>query len=332
MRCSFTFRILIVIVFAGLSQAFAAEVVDRIAAVINDEAITARELDERVRMALALSQIKDSVEVRKRIVPQVMRKMIDERLTMQEAKRLKLNVSQKEVDDYTRSLEQQNHLPAGTLVSELGKLSIPAAAMRQQFAADITWQRLTLGLFQSSIKVSDEEINERLELIASRMGKPEYMMADILLLVDSPAQEEQTKELGDRLLEQLREGAPFPVLAQQFSQSASASNGGNLGWIADGGIDDDLFAVAQNMTPGTVSKLVRGSDGYHILALINRRIAGTGIAGADADVVFSQMVLPVPAKDAPPKNVLLSKAETLMRDVKSCDEFEAKGRKESQTM
>ena len=331
MRFTHVIRFVALLFLVGLPAAHAAEVVDRIAAVINDDAITVRELDERVLMAMALSQLKDSVEVRKRVMPQVMRKMIDERLTMQEAKRLKVNVSAKEVDENIRLVEKQNHLPTGSLISELGRFGVPDAALREQFAADIAWQRLSIGLFQASVKVSDEEITERLELIASRMGKPEYMVADILLLVEKPAQEEQTRGLGDRLLEQLKEGAPFPVLASQFSQSASAGNGGNLGWISDGGMDEDLFAIVKDLTPGTVSKVVRGSDGYHILALIARRIAGTGVAGSDANIVYSNMVLPVPTKDAPPKNVLLSKADMLVRGVKSCDEFEAKGRKEAAT-
>jgi len=331
MRWIHPFRLLVVLIILGLPHAHAAEAVDRIAAVINDEAITVRELDERVRMAMVLSQLKDSVEVRKRVVPQVMRKMIDEHLTIQEAKRYKLNVTAKDVDDQIRMVEKQNNLPSGALISELGKFGIPAAALRQQFLADITWQRLSLGMFQPSIKVSDEEIAERLELIADRMGKPEYMVGDILLLVDSPAQEDQVRGLGDRLLEQLKEGAPFPVLASQFSQGPSANNGGNLGWISEGGIDDDQFAIVKDLTPGTVSKLVRGSDGYHILAVISRRVAGTGIPGSDATIVFSKMILPVPAKDGPPKNVLLSKADVLVRGLKTCDDFEAKGRKEGAT-
>ncbi len=331
MRWTRTLRLLIALVVVGLPHAFAAEAVDRIAAVINDDAITVRELDERVRMAMALSQLKDSVEVRKRVVPQVLRKMIDEHLTLQEAKRYKLNVTAKEVDDQIHLIEKQNNLPEGTLITELGKFGVPAAALRQQFLADLTWQRLTLGIFQSSVKVSDEEVTERLELIANRLGKPEYMVGDIMLLVDSPAQEDQTKSLGERLLEQLKEGAPFPVLASQFSQAPSANNGGNLGWISDGGMDDDQFSVIQTLTPGTVSKLVRSSDGYHILALISRRVAGTGIAGSDAILTFSKMILPIPTKDSPPKNVLLSKADVLVRGLKSCEEFEAKGRKEGAT-
>jgi peptidyl-prolyl cis-trans isomerase SurA len=52
------------------------------------------------------------------------------------------------------------------------------------------------------------------------------------------------------------------------------------------------------------------------------------MSGAESTVTYSKMILPIPAKDAPPKNVLISKADTLLRGLKSCDAFEAKGKKE----
>ena len=320
-----TFAALII----GLSTGQAAEVVDRIAAIINDEAITVRDLDERVRMAIVLSQFKDTAEVRKRIIPQVLRKMIDEHLTLQEAKRFKINVSSNEVEDTIHLVEKQNGIPEGGLSSELTRAGIQTEALRDQFLADITWQHITSGMFQNTFKVSDDEVTERLETIAAHRGQLEYMVADILLLVDTPAQEEQTRNLGERLIEQLKEGAPFPVLASQFSQASTASNGGNMGWVYEGSIDDDLFNVVKTLTPGTVTKLIRAGDGFHIMALINRRIAGTGVPGSEADVVLSQMVLPIPAQNAPPKNILLTKAMQLVRGVKTCDEFERLGRKEA---
>jgi len=325
-----------IIFFAALFLAAAcrphygfAEDADRIAAVINDDVITMRELDERVRMSMALSQIKDSVDARKRVVTQTLQKMIDERLIMQDAKRLKVSTPSKEVDEYISQLEKQNNMAEGALARELGKIGVSAAAIREQFTADMTWQRLSHSMFMPSIKITDNEISERLQIIAGRLGKPEYMVADIFLQVDSPSQREQTKNLGDRLLEQLRAGAPFPVLASQFSQAPSASNGGNLGWISEGGVDDELFAVIKEMSPGTASKLIPTTEGFHILALISRRVAGTGVPGSESTIVFSKMVLPVPAKDPPSKAVLFSKVEALVGGIKDCDAFDAKGKKEA---
>ena len=331
MRWTHKIAMVLAAALISVTAAHAVEMVDRIAAVVNEDAITVRDLEERVRMAMFLSQLKDSAEVRKRVIPQILRKMIDEHLILQEAKKFKITVNAAEVDNSIHMVERQNNIPEGALIKELTHAGIAPEALRDQFTADLTWQRLSAGTMQNAFRVADDEVKERLNVIAAQMGKPEYMVADILLLVDNPSQEDQVRNLGERLIEQLQAGAPFPVLASQFSQAPSASNGGNMGWINEGSIDDELFAIVKDMTPGTVTKLLRAADGYHIMALVNRRIAGTGIPGSDATITFSQMLLPVPTVDAPPKNVLLSKAALLVRGVKNCDEFEAVGRKEAAT-
>lgn len=311
-----------------VDAAQAAESVDRIVAVVNDDAITMRELDERVRMALLMAHVQDNVEVRKRTLPQVLRKMIDERLTLQDAKRYKVNAAPGEIDASIRQIEGNNGMPEGALLKELNNHGISTATLRGLLAAEITWVHLSQGLFQNSAKIGDEEINDRLEMIAAQLGKPEFNLAEIFLAVDSPSQDEQARSLGERLIEQLREGAPFQVLASQFSQSASASNGGVMGWVSSGSIDDDLFNAVQTMTPGSYSGLIRTGDGYHILALIQRRISGAGIPGAESTLTFAQMILPIPA-NGPPKASLFGKAAGVVKDIKSCDGFVAQGHKEA---
>ncbi len=306
----------------------AAESADRIVAVVNDDAITMRELDERVRMALLMAHVQDSVEVRKRTLPQILRKMIDERLTMQDAKRYKVTANPGEVEASIHQVESNNGMPDGSLLKELSKHGISPDTMRGLLAAEITWVHLSQGLFQGSAKVGDEEINDRLEMLASQLGKPEFNLAEIFLAVDNPSQDEQAKSLGERLIEQLHEGAPFQVLASQFSQSASASNGGLVGWVTPGSIDDDLMRVVETMAPGSYSNLIRTGDGYHILALVQRRIIGTGVPGAQSTLTFAQMVLPVPP-NGPPKSSLFSKATTLVKGANTCDDFLARGRKEA---
>ncbi len=89
-----------------------AQQIDRIAAVVNDDIISNRDLEERTRMALALSHLPDTLETRRRVVPQVLRKMIDEHLQMQEAKRLKIALTDKEIDDGIAMIEAEQTITA----------------------------------------------------------------------------------------------------------------------------------------------------------------------------------------------------------------------------
>ncbi len=304
-----------------------AQQVDRIAAVVNDEIISNRDLEQRTEMALALSHLPDTLETRRRVVPQVLRKMIDEQLQMQEAKRLKISLTKKEVDNGIAMIERQNGMPPGGMARQLAAAGVEMQLVRQQITADLTWMRVAASELQRNIHISDEEINDRLEIIKEQRGKPEFLLDEIFLPVDKPAQDEQMHTLGDRLIQQLRQGAPFPVLANQFSQSPTAANGGSLGWVSDGMIDDRLFKAISTLPPGQITPLLRISDGYHILGLVRRRIAGSGGIDPNATVTLAQLVLPLPASGGPSKDALVARAMQITQGAPSCDAFEEVGRK-----
>ncbi len=303
-----------------------AQEMDRIAAVINDDIVSIRELDGRVRMALAFSNLPDNQDSRRRVIPQVLRKMIDERLQMQESARLKISLGSGELENGIAMIEQQNRLPKGGLLGRLQAQGVDPQLVREQIRADMTWMRLTGRVLQSQIRVGDEEINDRMEIIKERQGKPEYLLAEIQLPVDNPNQDNDARQLGERLAEQLRQGAPFQALASQFSRAPSAANGGTMGWLALDALDDEYRDAVQNLTKGQITPLIRSGTGYAILAMIDQRIAGQTANPDDAQVVVGTMTLPVPA-GAPPKQELMGRAANLVAQAKSCSDLEAIAKK-----
>ncbi len=305
-----------------------AQSVDRIAAVVNDDIITLQELEGRVRMALAFSGIPDSVDARRRVAPQVLRKVIDEKLQMQEANRLKISLSAAEVEQGIGLIEQQNRMPKGALLGGLARVGVDSQLAREQIRADLTWLRVSARVLQPQVKVGEEEINDRLETIKERQGRPEYLAAEIVLPVDNPAQEDETRALGERLVEQLKSGAPFAALARQFSRAPTASGGGSMGWLSEGAMDEELVTPLASLSKGQFSPLIRTSSGFVILMLADSRIAGQTANPDDATVTLSQVVLPVPTgRDAPPKQELLSRAAQLTSQARSCADLEDIGRK-----
>lgn len=329
MLTRFTAALLAFLACAGcLAPPAGAQEVDRIAAVVNDEIVSIQDIEARTRMALVMSNLPDNIENRRRVVPQVIRKMIDERLQLQEATRLKISVNPAEVDNGIATVERQNRMPPGSLLSELRKSGIDPQAVREQIKADLAWIKVGSRLLQPTVRIGEEEIDDRLEGLKARQGRPEYLVGEIFLAVDAPRQEEEARNLGDRLIEQLRTGAPFAALARQFSQSPTAANGGQMGWVGDGQLEEDLNAVLAQMKPGTISKAIRSSSGYHILALVDRRIAGATGAAGETMVSLAQVVFPIPrGKDAPPRQALAARAVEMTEPAKNCDELEAIGRR-----
>jgi peptidyl-prolyl cis-trans isomerase SurA len=302
-----------------------AQEVDRIAAVVNDEIISVQDVDMRARLALIMSKLPDTIDARRRVVPQVIRKMIDERLQMQEAGRLKISLTTAELDNAIANLERQNRMNKGQLIGQLQQTGIDPEAVRAQIRADVTWMKLSSRVLLPAVRIGEEEINDRLETIKSRQGLPEFLVSEIFLAVDSPRQDEEAHRLADRLLEQLRSGTPFPALAGQFSQSPTAASGGSMGWVAEGALEDELNAILARMQPGTISSPIRTANGYTILALADRRIAGAQTA-ADTTIELSQILFPVPPKDGPPRAVLVQKAADISRGARNCTELENLGK------
>ncbi len=80
-------------------------------------------------------------------------------------------------------------------------------------------------------EISDEEVDEALKRAKEDANEPENRVAEIYLAVDTPAQDDQVRALAERLTQQMHQGARFSAIARQFSQSATAAVGGDIGWV-----------------------------------------------------------------------------------------------------
>lgn len=316
----------LILLLSAVAVPASAQEVDRIAAVVNEDVISIRDLDARLKLAITVSGLADNIENRRRAVPQVLRKMVDERLQMQEAGRLKISVSSEEIARSLSNVEVQNHMPPGSLLPSLVKQGVDPDAVKDQVRADIAWVKLIMRSLQPTIRVGEDEITERIEAVRQQVGRPEYMLAEIFLPVENPTQEEEARKLGERLVEQLRAGAPFAALARQFSQSGSAANGGMLGWGSEEMLDDEVRDAAVRLEKGQISPLVRSTSGYAILSLLDKRVKGAEVQ-TDGKVSLVQVFFPMPPAGGPPVGQLAAKAAEMTGSMRSCAEMEELGRK-----
>ncbi len=249
------------------------EATERVAASVNQDAVTIHDLDARVRLGLLAGNLPDTQDNRRRLGPEVLRRLIDERLETQEATRLKVAVSEGEVGAGMSDIERQNHMQAGQLGSYLESHGIDPQTLRDQIRSQLVWGRLMRQALLPSIRIGEEEIDTRLQQMKEGLDKPAYLAADIYLPVEDPARDGEVHQLADSLVEQLAAGAPFSGLAQQFSQSG-ASAGGDLGWISPGMLDDQLMDALSKLEVRHATPPIRTRDGYHILLLRDKHAAG----------------------------------------------------------
>lgn len=270
----------------------------RILAVVNDEPISAFDLNQRLDFIIRLSNLKDTEKTRRALAPRVLRTLIDETLKLQAMKNQNVVVTEKEMRRARALLETQNHLPSGQLKSFLKSRGVSIATLNRQIKAAIGWPALIRRKFLRTVVVGETEIDNALARYKKSLSQPRHLVAEIFLAVENPSDDAKVRENAEKIVGELKRGASFPLLARQFSQSESAQRGGNIGWVQPGQLAPEVEAVLSKMPPGTISKPIRAADGYHIIYLRKRQSA-KGMASEDATVLLRQIILPVAANASP---------------------------------
>ena len=271
----------------------------RIAAVVNDEVVSVRDLNERLEMVLVTSSIRDSEQARSRLAPQVLRGLIEESLQLQEAKRLNLQVTEAEIDNALANIAERNQLTVDRLRAYLVDNGVNVETLLRQVRAQIAWVKVVNRTIRPTVTVTVDQLDLAVQEARRSEGQPEYLLSEIVLPVDTPAQAERVAQDAARLIQTLREGASFASLAQQVSAAASAERGGDLGWVGAAAIPAELLAALDGLEPGDISQPMASPIGYHIFLLGDRRVAR---APADAnraavEVALTQILFPTDGGD-----------------------------------
>jgi peptidyl-prolyl cis-trans isomerase SurA len=315
-------RLLLALPLLLLFAAPAAAQETRIAAVVNDDIVSLNDLSNRMLLVMRSSGIEDTKQNRDRVSSQVLRSLIDERLQMQEAKRLNVKVSDDEVDKALERIEQNNRMQKGALNEFLEKAGIPRAALIEQITAAMAWSKLVRNRLSQDVIISDEDIAETLNRMKENADVPQNRVSEIFLAVDNPTQDAEVKQLADRLIEQIRGGVRFDAVARQFSQSPTAAVGGDLGWVTQHELAPALGDAIQKMKPGEMSYPIHTGGGYYLLYLLDRRILGQPDP-AQVELSLVQVVFPAPAER---QQQIMTEARQVSDSVKSCGELAKVGR------
>jgi len=292
-----------------------------IAAVVNDEIISVYDLKSRLSLVLATSRLEDRPEIRERMAQQVLRDMIDDQLKLQEAKKVGIKITERDIERALASIEKQNKMPKGGLKDFLSNIGIDRSVMVEQIEAEIAWVKVVRRQKGAAIKIGEDEIEEVLAEIEANRDKPEHLVSEIVLTFDSKT-EANVRTLAQRLIQQLKSGARFEALARNFSQSATAAVGGDLGWLRPGQLSPSLDTALAKLRPGQVSPPVPMIGGYQIFYLRDRRTAAT-MAQKNITVALRQLFVPIPSNaDAAERAGQTKLAGTMAESATSCQEID----------
>ncbi len=291
----------------------------RIAAVVNEDIITTSDVMQRVRMAMLETGTADSPEARERMAQQILRQLIDERLMLQEAARNKVTPSDTGVTDAVTRIASQNNMALADFEKALLQQGVAVDTVRDRTRAMLSWQGMVQRKLVPTIEISDQEVQAEIARLKQSLGKPQYLVSEIVLATDRSGDVANVRQAAARIVQDLRGGAVrFGPLAQQFSQSASAARGGDIGWLDISQLDPELGTVLEKMQPGSISDPVMSLAGIHILQLRDKR-ALQERDPANAVVKVRQVVLRYGQGTNRSRDQAMTQALGLTRSARSCD-------------
>jgi len=274
---------------AAPAAAQSAVPVDRVVAVVNSEAITARELALRLRVAERQLRAQNiEAPPADLLEKQVLERMIVDRAQSQAARELGIRADEAQVDRALAAIAQENQLTIVQLRERVERDGTSFARFRDDIREEIVRQRLREREIDSRIQVSDADIDA---FLASQpkgaQPAAELHVAQILLAVPEGATAEQIERQrlrGEEVVRQLQRGNDFARLAAAFSDAPEAMSGGSLGWRTPQRLPQLFLDALSNVGPGQVSGLVRSPAGFHVLKLIDRRSTGSVPGAGSAPV------------------------------------------------
>lgn len=300
----------------------------RVAAVVNGQAITTADVENRARLVLGSFGQPPTPDALARIRPQVLRGLIDERLRLQEVQRRRILVSDRDVAEQVGRIEQRLGMPQGGLARQMQGAGIDPRTLYDQLRAQIGWFRLIRDQLGTQAQIQPAEIEEQLRALEAATGTPEYLISEVLLPIDDPAQEAEVNRTAQQIIDRLRAGAPIAPIAVQFSAGASAQEGGDLGWVRAEQLDSEVAAVVAQMPTGAITSPIRTVGG---IAIIQKR--GQREIGRDPATLLDirQAFIPFegqvdPQNLTPQQRQALETANRIAGSVRSCPAMEEAAR------
>ena len=303
---------------AGVSQ-------DEIVVVVNGQPITRRDVDDRGRLFALSTGLPMSADVLNRLRPQITRQLIDERLRMQEIQQRHINVPTEQIAKSIAGIESRNNMPKDALRDRLGQDGVSLTTLIDQIRVQLAWSSVLREQLGERARISAADIRQRQDSLKRTSGEPEYQLSEIFVPVEDPKNNADALRFASTVIQQLHQGAPFPIVAAQFSQSQTALDGGSLGWVQADTLDPQVVSIANRMPVGAISDPVRVAGGYEIVMLTGRRQVGRQMVSVldlrQAFVPFDQPLNP----QAPTaqQQAALARALALSKSARNCDEIAA---------
>lgn len=246
--------------------------VDRIVAVVNDEIITMADL-ERFKDLLYMDAAQKPSGPQANM--QLLNQMIEKKLILQEAKVMKIEVSETRLQNAINDVVARSNTTLEGFKELLEKSGVSFEEYRDLLKSELIQSQVISQKVQAKINITDQDVESYYKEKIQPDEKPgaRVRIQQILLKVPKEAGEEEVSAIEKKAAElnkRLKAGESFGKTAMAFSQGPAAQAGGDLGYFHRGEILPEIEKAAFSMEAGEVSPVIRTIVGFHIIKLIDK--------------------------------------------------------------
>ncbi len=306
----------------GTGPAYA-ELVDRVAAVVNSDIVALSEVEQRVGPELAKATAERDPKKRAQLRADLMKRALDvligEKLLEAQIKELNIEVTDQDLEAGMEDVRRQNNLDQAQFEQLLRESGYTMPTYRDFMRKHLARLKLINLKVRSKVKVSDEELKAEYAKYSRLEGEdPEVHARHIVVQVTAKATPEEVEKARAKaavlVLEARKPGVDFAELAKKKSEGPSAPDGGDLGYFRRGVMMPEFERTAFGLKTGEVSEPVRTKFGWHVIKVEDRRT----VAVKSFDEVKEQL------KDSLLKNQLERYTEQYVQELRQAAAVETK--------
>jgi len=257
-----------------------ARTVEKVAAVVGDNVVLASEVEEKAAPLMAdVSRMPDPDKRAARAAAlrrEVLDRLIDDELILQQAADLKLSISSEQVDSSIEEIKKQNNIDDDQLREALKGQGMSMAHYRADIKRQLLRFRVLNIAVGSRVNISDDEIKAYYERHMKGGANTQVRASHIFIAIPDGADRAAAADKqaqAQKILERAKAGEDFAKLARELSDDAATrAEGGDLGFFGKDMLPKPIEELVFSMQPGEIRGPVRADKGFHVIKMVDRKV------------------------------------------------------------
>ena len=261
----------LLLLLAGLSLLYpctsGSEVVDKILAIVNDDIITLSDVEKYVRVEKQGRFTSVDEYFRDAELKQKLDAFIENTLIQQQAKRLKIEISDLEVQMVVDGIKKQNLITEEELKEQLRKANSSYKSFFEGIRSNLVRSKVLARMISPDVLLGDARLKEYYEANPNEFRAEEYRLQQVFI----SNQRQDAARRAQVAYSALEAGQPFEQVAREYSDDPSGKQGGDIGYVKKEDLVPELRQAISLLISGTYSHPVLTPYGYHIMKVIDVR-------------------------------------------------------------